>query len=154
LAEEKTYEVSEEVREMAQTVFQENKVKIVADFEELDIIYMKQYPNISKTTAAQCIKPSKLLKHFSESDIIIQVSGDLWDGLPDETKYILLLHEMKHIGINYKKNGARIIYLEPHNVQDFSDIIREYGVDWIENIKSVVASINDFENGEEEKVRI
>ena len=151
---DKEYDVSDEVKEVALKVLKNDREKIAADYDQLNIIYMKVFPNISKTTAGLCIKSGKLLKYFSEADVIIQVSGELWDQLNEETRYTLMLHEMKHVGIGYKKNGRMVIYLNSHDVQDFSDIITKYGINWIENIKSITASINDFQNGEEDKVRI
>lgn len=46
--------------------------------------------------------------------------------LDDEQQDILMWHELKHIGITPKGN----FYVVPHDVEDFSDILREYGLDW------------------------
>jgi hypothetical protein len=36
-----------------------------------------------------------------------------------------MLHELKHVGLGMK--GLRII---PHDIEDFSDILRKYGLKW------------------------
>lgn len=151
---DESYEVSEEVAIVAKTVLTKDKVLLAADYDKLNVIYMKKYPSVAKTIAAQCIKTATLLKYFSEADVIIQVSGDLWDGLTEESKYVLMLHEMMHIGISYKKNGKMMVDILPHDIQDFAVIIRKYGLDWVESVKTTAASINDFQNGEESTLRI
>jgi PDZ domain-containing secreted protein len=154
MAEELVYEVSDEVRNVANKVLEKDSEKLAADYNNVVVTYIKTYPSISKNIVGLCTKPGRLLKYFSESDIIIQVSGNIWDNLNEETRYILMLHEMKHVRITYKKNGRMIISLNPHNVQDFSDIIRDYGIDWLESIKSISASTNNFENGEEDNLKL
>jgi len=150
----KNYVIDPTVKEIADAVYIKDKVKLSGDIDNINIEYIKVYPNITPTCAGRCIKASKLIKFFNDTDIIIEVSGELWDVLTEETKYILMLHEMKHILIEYKKDGELIVGLQDHNVKDFYDIIKEYGIEWIEVIKTVTQNIHDFQNGEEEKISI
>lgn len=36
-----------------------------------------------------------------------------------------MYHELRHIGVGEK--GLKIV---PHNIEDFSDILTKYGLDW------------------------
>jgi hypothetical protein len=150
----KTYLESEEIQKFANEVIKKDSIKLYANFNELNVVYMLVYPNISPTLAGRCIRTSNLVKLFSNADIIIQMSGELWDNIPDNVKYILTLHEMKHAGIIYTKTGEKKIKIVDHNVKDFYDIIKEYGIDWIETLKTISANVNEFEKGEEEKIKI
>lgn len=38
---------------------------------------------------------------------------------------VLILHELKHVGI-----GMKGLKITPHDIEDFKDIITEYGIDW------------------------
>ena len=150
----KTYIIDDEITDLGKKVIANEAVSLDTNIKDVNITFMKVFPNINPTTAGQCVKSSKLLKFFSDSDIVIQMSGNLWDSLPEEIQYVLMLHELKHVGTKYDKKGNTVIGLMPHNVQDFYDIIKKYGVDWIVSLKSSVAGVEGFENGEEEKIKI
>lgn len=150
----KTYDIDEEVAKIADEVLKKDAVSLDTNIKEAVITYIKVYPNISPTVAGRCIRSSKLLKFFSDSDIIIEVSGELWDAIPYDIRYVLMLHELKHIGISFKKDGTKVTYLVNHDVQDFYDIIKKYGIDWLASLKSQIAKIEGFEDGEEDKIRL
>lgn len=138
----KTLELSEEVSLVATDVIKKENINVLG----ARIGYMKVYPNISKTIAGKCIRASKELNFFSDYDYIIQVSGDLWDGLNDEVKHILMYHELKHIYIKTnEKTGETEYKIMKHDVEDFADIIKKYGVDWIGTIRTTLASIYDLD---------
>ena len=40
---------------------------------------------------------------------------------------VLMLHELRHIGM-----GDRGLTIVPHDIEDFSDILEKYGLDWNE----------------------
>ena len=152
----KRYVLDPELKEVADAVYNKDKTYLSGDIGNIHIEYIKVYPNISPTCAGRCVKSSKLLKFFSnpETDIVIEMSGELWDILTPGTKYILMLHELMHIAISYKKDGEMVIGLQDHDIKDFRDIIKIYGIEWVETIKSITQSIHDFQNGEEEKISI
>ncbi len=51
------------------------------------------------------------------------------ERMTDAQLRILLHHELLHIRIE-EKDGAERYAIEPHDVEDFGEIIRLYGVDW------------------------
>ena len=45
--------------------------------------------------------------------------------MSENQRKILMLHELKHIGI-----GEKGLKLEEHDREDFADILKRYGIDW------------------------
>ena len=78
---------------------------------------MKVSPYISKTVLGRCIKSNRELRFYSGFDYIIEVSGNVWDKLDDEQKYILVFHELLHIDITSKKNGEPALNIRDHTIQ-------------------------------------
>lgn len=150
----KNYVLSDEVKEVAKTVLSKNRNRLDGDYDRVKVEYMKVYPDITPTTAGRCVRASKLLKFFSDSDVVIEVSGELWDKLPESTREILMLHEMMHVGTKWNKKGEMSVGLVRHDVQDFYLIVKEYGIEWLETIRSVIANINDFQDGQEIKTTL
>jgi hypothetical protein len=148
---EKTFEVSNELRELAEKVILEQKL----DISPSKLEYLLVFPNISKTVAGRCIKTGKELKYYSEKDYLIEMSGDLWNNLDDSVKYILMQHELMHVlPVMNEKSGKWVFKLRDHNVQDFSSIIRTHGIDWISKVKLCISSLHDLTPAEEDNIKI
>jgi len=58
-------------------------------------------------------------------DYLIAVYGYHAEGKSRNWLKILVYHELRHIGIDGK--------LVKHQVEDFKDILREFGIDWLDN---------------------
>lgn len=138
----KTYVESPEVKEVSNQVLAKDTSVFI---DNARIGYLLVYPNISKTVAGRCIKASKEVKFFSDYDYLIQMSGELWDSLDDNLQYILTLHELLHIHVDYDKEGEPVYKLRDHDVKDFSCIINEYGLDWLNALRESMVSIEDSE---------
>ena len=135
-------EQSDELKERIYKCIKENNI----DIGKAAICGLMVSPYISKETAGRCIRSGKQLKHFSNYDYIIEISQEFWDNVSDKTKQILILHEVLHINIKYKKDGTQIYALNPHDIEDFSKLISKYGVDWIKDIQLVKEHIKDKES--------
>jgi len=132
----KTFVIADEVAELAKKVIQ---------IEGLDLMgarvkYLMVSPVISKTVAGRCMRTSSELNFYSDADYIIEISGDVWDILDDEVKYILVHHELLHINaVSNDKKGTIDYKLVDHDIQDFELIIRKYGIDWFKKLKASMA---------------
>ena len=62
-------------------------------------------------------------------DFTVTVFEPNCERLTDEQLRILLLHELLHVGIEEDGNDAKL-YVEPHDVEDFNEVIDRYGLDW------------------------
>ena len=128
----KRYIIDESLEKMAKVVELTNSE---IDLADANIKYMKVYPNISKTVAGRCMRASKELKFFSGCDYVIQMSGELWDTLSEDTRKVLMLHELMHVYVEMDAEGDPVYKLRQHDVEDFASILEEHGVHWILDIR-------------------
>lgn len=120
----------------------------------VNIEYVLVYPFISKTTAGKCTKTSNVTRFLTDKHFIIEFSGDLWDQIDDEIKEVLMHHELLHVGVETDKNGEWIYKIVRHNIEDFIQIISVHGVDWLENFRTIVATLYDLDPAEASKVSL
>lgn len=78
---------------------------------------------------AECRKVQKEYAWAVPFDFMIIVYEPNVIDLSEKQMGILMRHELKHIGIDLKGNEPRY-YVVPHDVEDFKDILRTYGIDW------------------------
>jgi len=150
----KQYFGSDEVKLVAENVIKTQSSKLDPDISIAKIDYLLVEPEISPTTVAMCRRTSPLLKYYGEIDYVVEVSKATWDKLNDKTKNILILHELMHVKIGFAKNGTPKFGIKNHDITDFFLIIKEFGTDWLESIKSSVASIYDFTSCQEDNIKI
>lgn len=109
------------------------------------------YPYISKTTWAHIMKSSPQLKMYSDVDIIVEVSGDVWELIDQEQKDILLEHELMHLYITENDEGVPNIQLQGHDLEDFKKIISKYGIEWTEQREAISAQLEELEREKKAK---
>ena len=147
---EKEFLFDEDLNIMVRKVIVDNKL----DFNGINIKSVLVEPYISKKVAGRCIRPNNELKFFGDFDYLLEFSKTLWDNLKEETKELLVLHELKHVLVTTNKNGEPVYKVAPHDVQDFFSIISKHGVNWLDEIKVTSAAVYDFKDDEKEKLKI
>ena len=151
MAVQKEFEISDELEKLALKVIKEQNM----DLEGSKVQYLLVYPNISKSVAGRCIKTGKELKFFSDNDYLIEMSGELWDNLDDDTRYILMQHELMHImPITNEKTGDITFKIRPHDIEDFSTLLKKHGPDWISKVKLSISSIYDMTPAEQDAITL
>lgn len=100
------------------------------------------YPGISKTCAARICKSGRHVKLLNDYDYILEFSGDLWDRITEKSKELLMLHELKHVNIDFDKEGNPRFRLIQHDVQDFYSILSKYGFDYITELRDTIVDMN------------
>lgn len=103
-------------------------------------------PCISPSVAGRCIRAGKELTHFSGYDYIIEISKEIWDLLSETSRKLLVLHECMHIKVTYKKDGEPIYSTRPHDIEDFSELVQKYGVNWIKEVNLVKEDLADVKS--------
>jgi hypothetical protein len=145
------YEVSHELQQLGESV--------VANMPELHIIrdygvkigYVISYYSKNKdgkSVFADCRKVTNTYTAFLPFDFIITFYDPNTYLLTDNQKKILMLHELKHIGMGPK--GLRV---EPHDIEDFAGILQNYGLNWNGyqvDVPDILAG-GDDETGAQEK---
>lgn len=146
----KEYMLCEEMKLMAAEILNEKKI----DIQPAKVEYIAVYPNLSKSVVAKCVKTSKELKFFSNLDYVIEISGEIWDVLDQDTRKILLEHELRKILVlNDEKTGDWKFKLKPYDMKGFSRMIDDYGNGWIQKIKLSLSSVYDLTPAEEDRIQ-
>ncbi len=123
------------------------------DFGPAQIGYFLIYPNISKQRAAKCMKATREVKYYSGNDYLIEISGELWDMLDDDTREMLVYHELLHIDPVFKaKNQEWKMKLRKPDFADFYEINDRFGNEWYKTIQATVSSLYDMDPRQEGKV--
>ena len=142
---------SPEVEAIAKKVVEQHKM----EFEPAEIGYFLVYPNISRQKAAKCMKASREVKYYSGNDYLIEISGELWDMLDNQTKEMLLYHELLHVDPDFKsKTQEWKMNLRKPDFSDFYTINDTFGNEWYKTIQATVSSLYDLDPKQESKVSL
>jgi hypothetical protein len=126
-------EPNKDLRKLAEKIL--SNESILAKFPELNVI--KEYdirvgyvvsqenPGGTKIKYADCRKLKWTYKAFLPFDFLITFYERNTELLNENQKKIVMLHELKHIGI-----GEKGLRLEEHDKEDFSNILEAYGIRW------------------------
>lgn len=142
---------SPEMLEMAIKVIETHNINL----GPAQVGYLLVYPNISKQRAAKCVKASREVKYYSGHDYLIEVSGELWDMLDNDTKTMLLYHELLHIDPVFKaKNQEWKMQVRRPDFSDYYEINDKFGNEWYKTIQATVSSLYDLDPRQEGKVSV
>jgi predicted metallopeptidase len=136
---------------LANKVIETNKLDYLNQVK-IRYILVDQY--ISTSTVAKCIKASKELKHFANIDYIIEISKTVFDKVTTETQELIMFHELLHILLTTNKEGDLVNKIMPHDIQDFSTIIKKNGVDWIKELRIATTSILNIDVEKADNIKI
>lgn len=82
-----------------------------------------------KDVLGECIKVNELYEPFCPYDFLIVIYEENVVQLTEHQMYVLMFHELLHIGVN-EKNGDLKYVVNPHDIEDFDEIISRYGLHW------------------------
>lgn len=147
----KTIQESDELKALASEIIDEFKM----DFGPAKIAYLMIEPMIGKTVAARCIKASVEMKYYTDADYVIECSKDVWNGLKVETKKILMYNQLSKIDPKFDdKDQIWKFRIAKFDSYGFSHVTKKYGVNWVDEVRTVIESINDLDSTESRKVGI
>jgi predicted metallopeptidase len=125
------------------------------DFGPAEIGYFLVYPNLSKYRAAKCKKTSREVKYYSGNDYLIEISGEMWDMLDQETREMVVFHQLLHVDPVYKaKNQEWKMKVRKPDFNDFYEINDKYGNEWYKTVQAAVSSLYDLDPRGESKVSL
>lgn len=142
---------SPEVEAIAKKVIENHKM----EFGPAEIGYFLVYPNLSKQRAAKCMKATREVKHYSGNDYLIEISGELWDMLDNDTKEMMLYHELLHVDPTFKsKTQEWKMTIRKPDFADFYTINDKFGNEWYKTIQATASSLYDLDPRQESKVKL
>jgi hypothetical protein len=126
-------EPSKDLRKLAEKIL--SNESILAKFPELHVIMeydirigyvvSQENPGGTKIKYADCRKLKWTYKAFLPFDFLITFYERNTELLNENQKKIVMLHELKHVGI-----GEKGLRLEEHDKEDFANILERYGIRW------------------------
>ena len=120
------FEVDEYIKAIA-----EDLIETEPQFQKLagcNICYMrsdKKKKKGLKTVFADCEKVSEKYKAITGYEFVITFYADA-ELASEEARRRLMFHELKHVGWDGEDR-----WIVPHDLEDFSEVIDRWGVDWI-----------------------
>lgn len=124
-----SYAISDMYSELAEQIIKDKRPDILDAGISVGFISsdkQKKHGRI-KLVLGECKKVDELHKLFCPYDFLIIIYDRNCEGLTDEQMQILIWHELNHIGIDPETGD---FFVKPHDVEEFDDIIREYGLHW------------------------
>jgi hypothetical protein len=122
------YEVADDLKELGEKVITAMpELGIIRDFN-IKVGYVRSYERKiekGKIVYADCRKVKGTYTAYLPFDFIITFYEPNVALMTENQKKILMLHELKHIGV-----GEKGLKLEDHDSEDFKDILHRYGIDW------------------------
>lgn len=122
------YEVSEELRLLGEQVITGMPELSYIPTYDIRVGYVLSYESKKKdgkSIAADCRKVTGPYKAYLPFDFIVTFYEPNMAYMTENQYKVLMLHELKHIGI-----GPKGLRLEPHDVEDFQSILETYGLRW------------------------
>ena len=114
--------------ELASLVIKEKRPDILNAGIAVGFVGSNKKKKVSKDhiVFGECKQISELHRLFCPYDFLIVIYEENTAGFTDEQMKILIWHELNHIGIDEKGKA----YKKAHDVEEFDDIIREFGLYW------------------------
>lgn len=70
-----------------------------------------------------------------EAFFVIEIAEDLWWHLDPKQKQALVDHELSHCKTKLNKDEEVVLYVAPHEVEEFNGVIERHGL-WKQNLKA------------------
>ena len=105
-----------------------------SDLAESDVLiaYLssdKEKKTAHKRVLGECHKVEDKYKWICPYDFMVIVYEPNIVGFTEDQTETLIRHELHHIGIEYADTGLKY-YIEPHDIEEFYEIINDKGLDW------------------------
>ena len=122
-----TYMISSTVREIGEKILKEPRYKYITD-AGIRIQWMEtdKERQGKKVRYADCTKVADRYRELTPYDFMVTFYPPALEASVEAQERIMR-HELLHIGV--KPDGG--LYVEPHDIEDFREIIEQYGLDWV-----------------------
>ena len=125
-----SYKQNEKLKEIADKVISENENLKILSNPKCRIAFQysdEKKKSKNKTVFADTEKVKDKLKVFLPYDFLVTFYEPNTANLTDEKLEHLMYHELRHIG--FTEEGK--MFIVPHDIEDFRDVIDQWGIDWI-----------------------
>jgi predicted metallopeptidase len=147
------FEVSDELKELGEKVISKRLELHFINEYDIKVGYVISYEakrDKGRSVNADCRKVNGPYQAYLPFDFVITFYEPNVYHMSDNQKKILMLHELRHIGI-----GMRGLRIENHDIEDFYSLLKEFGMQWNEYQQDVIDILagGDSESGSEVKTK-
>lgn len=113
-----------------------NKIinSILPELKDVSIAFLvssEEKKKVTKLVCGECIKVNKKTYDWCcPFDFMIVIYENNIAYFNEEQKKILVEHELRHIGIDEETGNETKYYIVPHDIEEFDEIIKKYGLRW------------------------
>lgn len=128
-------QINEEYAKIGAELIEAEDVLIDIRNSQATIIYLESdYAKTDKGKAVlgQCEKVADKYKWGIPADFTITLFQPNIEGKSPEAIRRIILHELLHVGIEFKDDGTESYSIRPHDIEDFKLLIDRWGTDWSE----------------------
>lgn len=123
------YKDDSKLQEMADRIIEEKDEFYHLNECNIGFLYSdKEKRSKGRRVFADTEKVNDKMKLLTGYDFIITFYLPNIKDISDRAKEIVMLHELKHVGYDVEDGSC---FLIPHDLEDFKEIVDEYGSDWI-----------------------
>lgn len=103
-----------------------NDLHFIKNYEiKIGYVLAYQRPPGTKIKYAECRKVLLQYQAYLPYDFVITFYEPNTSMLNENQQKILMYHELRHIGV-----GEKGLKIELHDIEDFGNILQQYGLDW------------------------
>ena len=130
---EETRQMNEKYAEIAADLIQTEPLLDSIRQSEATIIYLssdKEKKSKGKTVFGECEKINPKYKWAIPCDFTITIYEPNVIAFSEKQIRTLLFHELLHVKIDLQDDGSEKYGTNPHDIEDFREIIDRFGIDW------------------------
>jgi len=139
----------EDITKLAEEIIGEYRKEL----KDVSIVYYckekasKKAGKLTLATAKKISPKDNVIHSFDgKPDVVfaIEIAADAWGQLNDIQKKAVLHHEICHCGFETDDNGNTTPIIMPHDIEEFSEVVKEHGY-YMKDIQIFVAEILEKE---------
>lgn len=141
------FEVSDELKELGEKVISKRPELHFINEYDIKVGYVISYEakrDKGRSVNADCRKVNGPYQAYLPFDFVIAFYEPNVYHMTDNQKKILMLHELRHIGI-----GPRGLRIENHDIEDFYSLLQEFGMQWNDINQEVIDILAGGDNERE-----
>lgn len=91
----------------------------------------------------KCSRATGKWRYLTNVDFVVEVFNYFWKNADIRAKEALIFHELLHVDISEKDDGAIVFGIKKHDIEEFVAVSQYYGA-WNEDLKKFIEVINNY----------
>ena len=126
-------EINEHYAEIAKDLIEKEPLLEYIRQSDVTIVYLssdKPKQSKGKSVCGECERINPKYKWAIPCDFTITIFDPNVITFSEDQLRILIFHELLHVKIELGDDGEEAYSINPHDVEEFREIIDRYGIDW------------------------